>query len=76
MIYEVLLYSNYEIREVRESQVDPGETHTVETGMRCPHCKVVLPIMKHGEKRTCHVCGLKMVVHGNALECWLEEKKT
>ena len=69
MIKENLCYSDYIICETRQSQIDPDAHIRVETGFRCPRCKKEQPLLGHGEKGRCLGCGLRMIAHGNGLEC-------
>lgn len=68
MIKETLMASDYRVYEEPQSRIDPNKTLHVETGIRCPRCKTVLPVLEHGDSQSCK-CGLSMTVYGNALEC-------
>lgn len=66
---ETLPYHLYVVQSQRKSTIDPDMTITTDESMRCPRCKHVQPVMRHGEWRACPKCGLHMQLHGNALEC-------
>jgi hypothetical protein len=69
-IRETLTYSDYHIIERPSSRTDPEAKLHVETGMKFPRCKTILPPLDHSQSQTCK-CGLKMTKYGNALECVL-----
>ena len=73
MIDEILLYSDYAIKELRDSEIDFGRKIEVITGMICPRCKGYLEPMDHGEEKKCTHCELKMVLYGNGLRCISDE---
>lgn len=73
MIKETLHVSDYEIRRVDRSKIDPSKTITKIIGIACPHCKRRMDTIHHGCAKTCETCGLGMKVSGNALYCELEK---
>ncbi len=72
-IRETFTAHKYEIREDIESRIAKGIRHSVLIGTICPRCYAERrPALGHGEDYTCS-CGLKLTLHGNALECVLAE---
>ena len=71
MIREDLMYSDYLIWKKKTSKIDSGKILNIIHRFRCPHCKLEQLPMEHGAKRICIHCGLKMILHGNNLECSL-----
>lgn len=71
-IREELTMSRYLVVENRRSRIDPEAIVRVEVCLRCPRCKRVGPVIRHGKTERCG-CGLEMTVHGNCLTCVLRK---
>lgn len=83
-IVEELPFLDYVVWEETPSQIDPAAVLRVGVDLRCPRCKELLgTVPGHGGLidgmvwNTVHICagcGLKMIRHGNVLECTLPTK--
>ncbi len=72
-IKETLRFSQYEIQEEIQSQIDSQETFRKTVDVRCPYCKKPIGrVLQHFDEYR-HSCGLLMKLHGNALECEVEK---
>ena len=69
MIKEDLIYSDYRLFEIRDSQIDKGSVFEVEIGLKCPHCKNTMETIRCEKSSDCNRCGLHLVRHGNRLSC-------
>jgi len=72
IVRETLSVSNYLIEETKWSKIDKSVKTSRVVGMKCPHCKNRGEEIPHGSFVHCLKCGLKMTVHGNALDCELD----
>jgi hypothetical protein len=69
MISERFAYSEFEIEKRVDSKIRKGHVHTVTVGFRCPRCEHENRPLSHGGTTACDKCRLKMVLHGNHLQC-------
>jgi hypothetical protein len=77
---------NFDISNIKkEPDTKYTSTHTMEhlkrsdyvrgNQMICPLCGTILDSIDHGEKITCHECGLKMEDWGNSLKCRIDNSQ-
>lgn len=70
MIIEDLMYSDYEIEETKQSEIDSEKILHITVAFKCPNCANRLTPLKHDESFRCY-CGMYMTRHGNNLHCIL-----
>jgi ribosomal protein S27AE len=69
---ELVTYSDYSLRLMKESKLVANKEVFDKEIMRCPRCGETRLGIEHGHTESCSKCSLKMQVFGNALYIWQE----